>query len=529
MADTQREIERKFEFTGGQGSGGGSGGRDERAKQGGKKAGAGDARPRLPDLTGTAGIAAVRDRGTARLDAVYYDTPGLALAADGLTLRRRTGGADAGWHLKLPVAPGTRDEVHAPLSDTLPPDLAALARSRTRRSGLEPQVRLSSERHTRDLLAADGTLLAQLCTDTVRAERGKAATAWTEVEVELADGADPALLDAVTDRFAEAGLRVSDAPSKLARALTATGAPPPVRPGHDPADRTAGAHVLAYVRRQRDALVAQDPAVRRDLPDSVHQMRVATRRLRSTLATHRKILDRAVTDPVRDELRWLGAELGADRDREVLLELLRARLGELPPGLRLGPVRDRLRAWNTLRRKRTRRRAVAALDSDRYLALLDSVDALLAQPPLRPAASRPATRQLPKAVLRDWDRLADRVAAALALDPGEERDRALHEARKAAKRARYAAEAAAPALGRPARKLAKAAKSVQSLLGDHRDGVVAREALLGLGSQAADAGESAFTWGLLHGREEGRSARLERRLPAIWAKAVRRRSKTALK
>ncbi|MFE1791074.1 CYTH domain-containing protein, partial [Streptomyces sp. NPDC059525] len=239
MADTQRETERKFEFTAGRADDGKPRGHGKRAKRSGKKQGAKKqdakhdraARPAVPDLTGTAGIASIRDRGSTRLDAVYYDTPGLVLAADGLTLRRRTGGEDAGWHLKLPVAPGVRDEIHAPLSDTLPPDLAALARSRTRRSPLEPLVRLRSERHTRDLLDADGTLLAQLCTDTVRAERGKAATAWTEVEVELADAGDPSLLDTVTDRFAEAGLHPSDAPSKLARALTATGAPPPTRPG----------------------------------------------------------------------------------------------------------------------------------------------------------------------------------------------------------------------------------------------------------------------------------------------------------
>ncbi|MFJ8163243.1 CHAD domain-containing protein [Streptomyces sp. NPDC096136] len=521
MAETQREIERKFEFTGDRGKTPADGKRTRKKD---------DARRQVPDLTGTAGITAVRDRGTAHLDAVYYDTPDRALAADGLTLRRRTGGEDAGWHLKLPVAPGVRDEVRAPLSDTLPADLAALVRSRSRRSRLEPQVRLRSERHTRDLLDADGHLLAQLCTDSVRAERGRAATAWTEVEVELADDGAPALLDAVQERFAAAGLRPSDAPSKLARALDRTGAaPPPARPAPGPADGTAGAHVLAYLREQRDTLVAQDPAVRRDLPDSVHRMRVATRRLRSAFATHRKVLDRTATDPLREELRWLAAELGADRDREVLLERLRTHLAQLPPALRPGPVRDRLRAWNTTRRARTRPRAVAALDDERYLDLLDSLDALLDAPPLRKAAARPAAKRLRKAALRDWDRLADRVATALDLDPGEERDRALHQARKAAKRARYAAEAAAPALGKPARRLAKAAKSVQSLLGEHQDGVVAREALLGLGSQAADAGESAFAWGLLHGREEARSARLEHRLPAVWAKAVSRRSRAAAK
>ncbi|MFE3667724.1 CYTH domain-containing protein, partial [Streptomyces goshikiensis] len=71
MADTKREIERKFEFS-------------EKASKAARRA--------LPDLTGTAAVAAVRDEGTVDLDAVYYDTPDQRLAADGLTLRRRTGG-----------------------------------------------------------------------------------------------------------------------------------------------------------------------------------------------------------------------------------------------------------------------------------------------------------------------------------------------------------------------------------------------------------------------------------------------------
>lgn len=518
MADTKREIERKFEFTHGEGDG------DER----GGKNGAG--KRRLPDLTGTARIAGVSDRGTVHLDAVYYDTHDHRLAADGVTLRRRTGGEDAGWHLKLPVAPGVRDEIRAPLADTPPRSLTALVRSRVRGAGLEPQVRLGSTREVSHLLDADGNPLAELSTDTVRAERGTAVAAWTEVEVELADDVDPALLDAVEKRFRKAGLRVSDAPSKLARALAETGAAPvPAAAAAGPPEGTAGAHVLAYLREQRDALIALDPAVRLDVPDSVHRMRVATRRLRSALATYRRVLDRAATDPLRDELRWLAAELGADRDREVLLERLRSHLGELPRTLLHGPVRARLRTWNAARRSATRRRAVAALDSPRHLALLDAVDALLADPPLRAPAARTAAGVLPKAVLRDWDRLARRVGAALALEPGEERDRALHDARKAAKRARYAAEAATGALGKPAQRLAKAAKSVQTVLGEHQDGVVAREALHGLALQAAGAGESAFTWGVLYAREEGLTARCEQQLPDIWADADDPRLRSALK
>ncbi|WP_406512076.1 CYTH and CHAD domain-containing protein [Streptomyces sp. NBC_00161] len=496
MADTKREIERKFEFT-----------TSKAARRG------------VPDLTGTAAIAAVADRGTVDLDAVYYDTPDQRLAADGLTLRRRTGGADAGWHLKLPVSPGVRDEVAAPLSDTVPRSLAALVRSRVRDTPLEPQVRLLSSRRITHLLDADGTLLAELSTDDVRAERDEAAAAWTEVEVELADGVDPALLDAVEKKFRKAGLHVSDAPSKLARALTETGTAPPPRPEPAPAEDTAGAHVLSYLREQRDALVAQDPAVRRNLPDSVHQMRVACRRMRSAFKTHRKVLDRTATDPLGEELRWLAAELGLDRDQEVLSERIQTHIAELPRTLLLGPVRGRLRVWNNARRSGTRRRALAALDGKRYAALLDALDALLADPPLLPGAAKPAARALPTSALRDYGRLATRVAGALDLEPGHERDLALHEARKAAKRARYAAEAAAPALGRPAKQLAKAMKSVQTLLGDHQDSVVAREALHGLGVQAAGAGESAFTWGVLYAREEALAERRERELPDVWAQA----------
>ncbi|MER7765006.1 CYTH and CHAD domain-containing protein [Streptomyces sp. NPDC097619] len=501
MADTKREIERKFEFT------------TTKAEKRG-----------VPDLTGTAAVADVRDEGTADLDAVYYDTPGRRLAADGLTLRRRTGGTDAGWHLKLPVAPGVRDEVTAPLADTVPRALAGLLRSRVRDSALEPQVRLLSSRRVSHLLDADGALLAELSTDRVTAERGDTTVHWTEVEVELADDTDPALLDAVEKKFRKAGLKVSDAPSKLARALAETGAAPHPRPG--PAETaglapgTAGRLLLDHLAAQAAELVTLDPAVRRGLPDSVHRMRVATRRLRSAFKTYGKLLDRTVTDPVAEELRHLAGELAVDRDREVLLDHLGARLDELPRALRSGPVRRRLRTWNASRQSGARRRALAALDSPRHLALLDSLDALLADPPLLPAASRPAPEPLRRAVLRDHARLAARVEHALALDPGEERDLALHEARKAAKRARYAAETAVPALGRPAKRLAKALKAVQGVLGEHQDSVVARAALRDLAVAAHAAGESSFTWGVLHGREEARAERCERELPERWAAAA---------
>lgn len=531
MAQTKREIERKYDV---------------------------GAAGELPDLTGVAGVADVVHKGVVELDATYWDTPDQRLAASSVTLRHRTGGDDAGWHLKLPVAlaDGVRDEIHAPLSPEVPRSLLGLVRSRVRGAELVPVVRLLSARELSHLVDAQGALLAEVSIDGVRAERltgGVATAEWSEVEVELADDVDPALLDKVEKKLKKAGVKRAAAASKLERALAET-APRESLPQQLPAKSaksdkkagkreavaeavreavgegtgTAGDHVLAYLRAQRDALVALDPDVRRDLPDSVHQMRVATRRMRSAFKSFRKVLDRTVTDPVGDELKWLAAELGVDRDQEVLTERLTSRIAGVPRTLLLGPVRGRLRIWTVARRGGSRRRTVAVLDSKRYLALLESVDALLAAPPLRPAADAPVTKSLPKALLKDYRRLAVRVEHAMELPPGEQRDVAMHEARKAAKRARYAGEAATPALGRPAKKFAKRMKAVQSVLGDHQDSVVARDALRTLAIQAHLAGETAFTWGLLYGQEEAAATDRERELPGVWAKASKAKLRSSL-
>ncbi|MFE9773149.1 CHAD domain-containing protein [Streptomyces sp. NPDC005931] len=530
MADTKREIERKYESEDGA----------------------------LPDLTGVPGVDSVLDKGVAHLDATYYDTAGELLAAASVTLRRRTGGSDAGWHLKFPVAPGVRDEIHAPLSDTVPESLARLVRSRVRDAELRPVVRLRSDRDVRHLVDADGRLLAEVSADAVHAQRladGGGTAEWTEIEVELADGGDPAFLDKVEKRLRKAGIRPSKSASKLARALAQTApaaghpsasdrapdrAPAPASAPAEAPKRTkkkqsekqtkkkrtkqsagtpvtAGDHVLAYVRAQRDALVELDPAVRQDVPDSVHRMRVATRRLRSTFRTFRGVLDRAATDPLATDLKWLAAELGRDRDREVLAARLTTAVEELPRTLVHGPVADRLRTWAEAGHRGAHARLTGVLDSHRYLALLDALDVLLADPPLRTKAGAKPRKVLAKAVRKDLDKVSALVSRALELPPGQDRDVTLHEARKKTKRTRYAAEAAAPVLGDPATGLVTAMKDLQGLLGDHQDSVMARGTLRELSAVAHAAGESAFTYGLLYGREERRAEIAEAALPETWA------------
>jgi CHAD domain-containing protein len=496
MADTKREIERKYEV------------------------GAGD---ELPDLTSIGGVSAVVDKGVAELDATYYDTADERLAGASLTLRRRTGGSDAGWHLKLPVAEGVRDEVHAPLSDSVPAYLSGLVRSRVRDAALVPLVRLRSARNIRHLVDADGTLLAEVSLDRVRAERltgGKGTAEWTEIEVELADDGDPAFLDKVDKKLRKAGVNRSSAPSKLARALEETGdGTGPATAAEPEPPATAGDHVLAYVRVQRDAILEMDPAVRRDVFDSVHSMRVATRRLRSTFRSFGKVLDRGITDPIADDLKWLAGELGIDRDREVLTEHLTTALSGLPRSLVSGPVQGRLRTWSEARRGGSRKRLISVLDGDRYLRLLNALDALIADPPLLEAAAGDPSKVIAKAVRKDFGKVAVLVDQALDLPPGPDRDVAIHEARKKAKRTRYAAEAAAPALGKPAEVLVKSMKSLQTMLGDHQDSVMARQTLLELSALAHAAGESTFTYGVLYGREEQRAAAAEAALPEAWRTA----------
>ncbi|MEU3710664.1 CYTH and CHAD domain-containing protein [Streptomyces catenulae] len=484
---------------------------------------------RLPDPAAVTGVAAAQPGGVTALDARYYDTADRRLAADGLTLRRRTGGTDPGWHLKLPVGPDVRDEIRAPLADTLPPELAALVRSRVRGAALVPVVRLRTRRTVTVLTDAAGAPLAELAYDEVRAERPDGARAsWHEVEAELAPGAAPELLDALDAWLRGAGLTPGAYPSKLARALAATER---ARPGGPEASReagtgrgsgapgaTAGDTVLTYLGEQFRALVALDPAVRRELPDAVHRMRVATRRARGVLRSYRRLLDRTATDPVVAELSWLAGELGIDRDREVLTARIGDGVAALPRELRVGPVRTRVRSWSRPRRGAARR-LTAVLDGHRYLTLLDTLDRLLADPPLRPAAARAPRKELLRAVRKDFRRLSRRMCRALETPPGPERDRALHEARKAAKRFRYGAEAARPALGRTAARCVRRATALQDVLGEHHDTVVTREALRELADRAHTAGESAFTYGLLHGRQEARAAACEERLPRLWKKA----------
>lgn len=238
----------------------------------------------------------------------------------------------------------------------------------------------------------------------------------------------------------------------------------------------------------------------------MHQARVGTRRLRSHLRTFRPLLDQAWADGLRDELGWLGAELGAVRDREVLHGRLLALVTALPP-VDARPAAS-LAASMTADMSAARSRLLEAMSTQRYFDLVDRLVEAVAHPQLSEAAVEPAARVLPGLVRPPWRALRRAVRALDERPPDEE----LHRVRILAKRVRYAAEAAAPAVGADASRFAKLAAALQDVLGEHQDSVTMQTWLRG----AAGARRRAFVAGELCAIEARRAEESRDRWPAAW-------------
>jgi CHAD domain-containing protein len=507
----------------------------------------------MPSMIGIADVAGVTAPDDQHLDATYYDTAGLRLTSGRVTLRRRSGGNDAGWHLKRPSG-GERSELQLPATAkqrTPPPQITTQIRALTRGEPLRPVARIRTHRVEHGLQDAAGVTIALVADDTVDTESliGAGVTQrWRELEVELVDGS-PADLARIDEALRAAGARPSASPSKLSRAL----GPDHPAPAAAPAPRSAARRAVAdYVTAQRDAVVGHDPEVRLGDAEAVHKMRVATRRLRSTLRTFAPLLDASEgdLDRLHDEIKWLTGLLGEVRDGDVMAERLASLLAAEPPELVIGPVPARITQLLAAHTEDARRRLVAGLDSQRYIALLNDLDALVAAVGgSGPVRKRELRRLARRAVRRADRRLADAEAAAdaaaevaaaaaeaasaagaaatgaagttattsassttsaaaNATAAGTERDERLHEARKAYKRARYAAELATPIGGSPAAALADRITDLQDVLGAHQDAIVTAALLRDYGLRAFGDGENAFTYGLLHARqaEHGRMA-----------------------
>jgi len=288
--------------------------------------------------------------------------------------------------------------------------------------------------------------------------------------------------------------------------------------GRLPAATVIGDRLFAGLEQLR----AQDvELILGDDPEPLHQARVATRRLRSDLRVFRSLLDPEWTAAFRTEISWLGERLGRARDLDVLYERLEANALALPDDDRhaarvvLGRLRsERTRARSTLR---------SALRSKRYAALLELLTEAAAHPKLRAEDGeqldhggrdgQPIDAALRSLVERQWRHLR-RDVNALGDVPDDE---ALHRIRIEVKRCRYAAETAAVVFGKPARRFAEAMESMQTVLGEHQDAVVAQQWLRTF-ADAAPAGP-AFVAGELAGIQHERALEARAEFRAVWRRA----------
>lgn len=481
---------------------------------------------RLPDLRRVVGDTVRRP--SQKLRTAYFDTSDLRLWQRGLSLRHRMGESPAGtgtWTLKVP-APGSGTDGSAPTLDrtelswsggreAVPPGATALLRGIVRRGHLEQITELATSRLRFVLRDAQGKSCAELDDDTVTVVGGRRdGLRFRQLEVELGDGG-PAVLDAVVRALRRAGAHLGDEP-KLAKALglpAGSGRTSPPAPGRRASLRDV---VRTSINDALDRLLDHDLALRSDPThppaEAVHQARVATRRLRSDLKTFGSFLDPMWLDRTRAELAWMGEVLGNVRDADVLAGHL---AGDGEDIARDDGGRLELLSRLDDQRRRALDDLAEALAGDRYLDLLDCLQAATATAPVAAlgrgrGTEERARRLLPALVGRQW-----RVLRRRQRRPGRHpSDNELHRIRIGAKQLRYAAELAIPVMGKEARRLARAAEELQTVLGDHHDAVAAEQWLSHTARTTSQAGS--YVAGRLAAEQHRRQRRLRRQWRSVW-------------
>lgn len=463
------------------------------------------------------------------LDADYYDTERTTLLRWGITLRRRSGGSDDGWHAKVPILGAdvtTRDEIRvSALGGSVPTELVQILAPLLRGQDVVHRAHVTTQRRPYLISSSADEALVQLVDDHVDVSGPGIQSHFRELELELVADS-PAAHHAVT-RIGALLRELGASPSSVSKAASALGdlgpldVPefPPVGPNGLAVDALRS--VLArYVRH----LVMSDIAVRRGLPDSVHQMRVAARRLRSTFSTYRSLLDADAVAPVREDLSWLARELGAVRDTEVIRELL------VELGSKLDEAEDRNAAletvdrWYARRMPAARASVMAALRTDRHDQLLEDLIAFVTEPPVTDDAFRPVEDVLLPRVRRTWRRLAHRVDALDTTAPDEH----WHEVRISAKTARYATEGLGPVMGKHMTTCAGALAKVTDLLGTHQDAHVARTVLRTLATGSETSPREAFALGMMSQHEAERQQDFRKAFRHLWPHVVHAAHKAGL-
>ncbi len=465
-----------------------------------------------------------------RLLASYFDTPDFRLWSRKITLRHRIGEDESigTWTLKLPQSNSgptiDRTELEWVGSpDFIPDRVSEILQGVVRRAALQKITTLETIRRRLMLQGSRQLLLAELDDDMVTIHGGpRDGDRFRQIEVELNE-ADNALLQRCIDRLCEAGARIDDRGPKLGRALDDEAVDAFDKYSVGPKSTMAEV-VRASLRSGLGRILDNEYLLRLNEedppPEAIHQSRVAARRLRSDLQTFKAVLDPLWVCHTRDDLKWLGGELGLVRDADVLGQHL-----DLSGSPKMGDTKGQSELREQLQRQRrsAAEKVAEVVQSERYLLLLDKLHAAVDRPPFVESRSKggvrsdqKASKALPKVVKRPWKKLGKAVRNA----GREPTDRQLHEIRIGAKRLRYAAEAAQPVVGNEARRLANTAEGLQTQLGEHHDAVIA-EAWLRRRAKGASS-KVAFAAGILASEQIHRQQNYREGWEARWGKVDRR-------
>jgi CHAD domain-containing protein len=259
---------------------------------------------------------------------------------------------------------------------------------------------------------------------------------------------------------------------------------------------------LAYLSEQCTVIIDAESGLRQR-EDIIHPTRVGVRRLRSTIRTYAPLFDVEQAAALEQELVWWAGVLGRVRDLDILGDRLARQLEELPPELVVGPIARQIQTEIEVQHNAGWQDLLAALDSERYRALVAELRRWRSDTPFTDKADVPADK-VAKYVEKANKKLDQRLAQAMeAYDSGdEEADEFFHSARKAGKRARYAVELALPEWGEKAQKIISERKDLQDVLGEHQDSIVSATFLRDQGVRTGNrSGHNGFTYGLLYARE----------------------------
>ena len=384
---------------------------------------------RLPPLTGT-------PLPRRMLTSTYYDTASYDLALARITLRDRVERGKQAWQLKIPLIQD-RQEIELADGQSGPPaalrDLLMLA------LGERELIPVATLRVWRTgVRVRHGRVdLADVVLDNVSVlKEGRVIQQFRELEIERLHGDEDSLRE-VAHQLRLAGAADHDGRPKLFRALSL---PPHAPDSPPPPDAPVVDHVKWALTQHVHWLVAHDPGTRLGTePESLHQMRVATRRLRAVLRAAQQILVPDWAASLQHELKWLSELLGQARDLDVQI----AHFTEESAGFdarERKPLKDFIASLQA-RRKQLQPVLLSELQSARYLELIQR---------LRQAAREPAVVVSPLALhdlaTQEFDKL--RTTRQRLEDPPT--TASLHRLRIKVKRARYTAELAESSVGKAA-------------------------------------------------------------------------------